>query len=202
MQNLRKGFTLVELIFAVVIAVVIAALMVGGVFAISMMFAIPKLIEDPAVGMAANETAAIQRVETIWDAQGELTAPSFLPELTTEHMGYSVRIFLADSDNKWVRERPSPDSELWCAYAYPKEYGTTGHYTYFINQQGILVRTESLVDDSDWMAAFPLNTWEKEGMAAAITETSYTGSGGLIWTRVAVLEATTENVPEDVTEDK
>jgi len=102
MKKLRNGFTLVELIVAVVAIAVIAALAVGGVIAISMMFAIPKLIEDPVASMAANETAAIQRVESIWDAQGESEFPSFLHPLTEPRERFSCFVqFTHSIESNW-----------------------------------------------------------------------------------------------------
>lgn len=71
----------------------------------------------------------------------------------TTHSGYVFQIWLADAAGAGIAEDPGggktagpfPDSdaceEVFCAYAWPLDAGSTGNKVFFINQDGLIVQT-------------------------------------------------------------
>ncbi len=65
--------------------------------------------------------------------------------------GYRFRIYLPSEGGVGVHEVPGSavaDGEtidprlaesIWCAYAWPETYGVTGEFTYFVNQEGVVL---------------------------------------------------------------
>jgi hypothetical protein len=68
--------------------------------------------------------------------------------------GYLFRIFLPDLRGEGLPELPRGGASadvyprraevLWCAYAWPQRYDTTGRRTFFANQSGSILSTEDL----------------------------------------------------------
>jgi prepilin-type N-terminal cleavage/methylation domain-containing protein len=82
--------------------------------------------------------------------------PSFRTISPTGEMfrsGYYFRIYLPGPAAEGILELPGggaaptvdPDraEQMWCAYAWPQNYGASGRRTYFVNQHGDILWTES-----------------------------------------------------------
>ena len=75
----------------------------------------------------------------------------------------------------------SVDADLcettWCAYAWPANYGNTGNRTFFVNQGGDIVATESS-DYSGGNVPDPDSAFRKGSAGGAITGLTATGTSG------------------------
>ena len=71
-----------------------------------------------------------------------------------DRTGYYYRMYLPDASGIGVRERPGGgylpgdvdpnlSEVIWCCYAWPARYGASGRRTFFMNQVGGIVTTES-----------------------------------------------------------
>ncbi len=71
-----------------------------------------------------------------------------------ERSGYVFRLYLPDAAGHGIRDQagggvaagaldPDYAEQLWCAYAWPLRYGVSGRRTFFVNQHGDILFTDS-----------------------------------------------------------
>jgi prepilin-type N-terminal cleavage/methylation domain-containing protein len=107
--------------------------------------------------------------------------------------GYLFQMYMPDSAGKGVAEDADGgyaagvlDSDVaettWCCYAWPANYGNTGNRTFFVNQGGDIVATES--SDYEGPSGAPASNSAFTGAGDTITgqtATTATGRDGNFW---------------------
>jgi prepilin-type N-terminal cleavage/methylation domain-containing protein len=107
---------------------------------------------------------------------------------TVSRSGYLYRIYLPGAAGVAVQEANSGgagaglDADIcettWCAYAWPANYGNTGNRTFFVNQGGDIVATESSVYTAT-VGPVGDSAFRAGSVAGAITGITAAGATGL-----------------------
>lgn len=100
--------------------------------------------------------------------------------------GYVFKIFLPDNGGAGLSEVANGGADAavdadvaettWCAYAWPANYGNTGNRTFFVNQGGDIVATESSAYSGT--GSGPAANAAFSGAGATITGSTATGGTG------------------------
>lgn len=108
--------------------------------------------------------------------------------------GYFFRIFLPDASGEGLPELPGGGTDaavdpargesLWCAYAWPRVYGSTGSRTFFVNQAGQMLWTDDPVYSGEGAGIAPGSALSEGGtpeQIAGVPAAGGVGRDGRTW---------------------